>query len=387
MKALYISSEPFVKDLDLGYLTHFADREDIILMQTFEEAKRYILRHLGELQQHLDFIIVDMPKEENETLVSFALWIFSQGLEYSRNNFWLGSIPLLLTHTFNEDNYLDESLRVHYTKVIYTHFSDDIKQKVIGTAISQWMQDIGSDLDHFNLDLRLQFDKKRINWLLVHRGDKLKVLTETFFRKMEMMPYLWFGANLKSLDASLNGFYDLLKKADRIPTLRNEKEIHQYLLANERLLLGEFYSKTFYEKQFYIPGTQRYVENDFTNMAHGFYDQAPEIFEVKLPSQRLVRLDKKLFYRNTEKAIEQVTLKYAGYFSDPRNREEIYRRIGYKGNSFDYTLLIGRKRDKEENEEFLSRAFGNLNLRLLTYDEIPDNYQRLYERTMRYRLS
>jgi len=178
-----------------------------------------------------------------------------------------------------------------------------------------------------------------------------------------------------------------LKKADRIPTLRNEKEIHQYLLANERLLLGEFYSKTFYEKQFYIPGTQRYVENDFTNMAHGFYDQAPEIFEVKLPSQRLVRLDKKLFYRNTEKAIEQVTLKYAGYFSDPRNREEIYRRIGYKGNSFDYTLLIGRKRDKEENEEFLSRAFGNLNLRLLTYDEIPDNYQRLYERTMRYRLS
>jgi hypothetical protein len=387
MKALYISSEPLVKDLDLGYLTHFADKGDIIVMQTFEEAKRYILRHLCELQQHLDFIIVDMPGEENEVLVSFALWIFTQGLEYSRNNFWLGSIPLILTHTFNEDKYLDESLRVHYTKVIYTHFSDEIKQKVIGTAISQWMQDIGSDLDHFNLDLRLRFDKKRMNWLLAHRGYNLKVLTETFFRKMEMMPYLWFGSNLKALDASLNGFYDLLRKADRLPTLRNEKEIHQYLIGNKRLLLGEFYSMTYYEKQFYIPGTRRYVENDFTNMAHGFYDQAPEIFEVKLPSQRLIRSDKKIFYRNTVKAIEQVTVKYAGYFSDPQNKEEIYRRIGYHGNAFDYTLLIGRKRDKEENQEFLLQTLGPLNLRLLAYDELADNYQRLYERTMRYRLS
>jgi hypothetical protein len=387
MKALYITNRVISKDLDLGYLSHFADKEDILPLGSTDEAKKYVLHHLAELQQHLDFIVIDMVGVEDEIMDEFAIWMSVQGLEYSNNNFRVSSIPLIMVRPWDWEWALNGSRSFLYTKTFYENSDDTVKQALVGTAISQWMQNIGNDLAHFNMDLTLRFDPKKLNWLLEHRAYKLEVLTETFFRKMKTMPYIWFGNNLKTFDVSFSRFDDLLRMSERRPSLRNEKEIHAYLLANRRLLLGEFYTETHYEKQYYLANSRQYVEPDFTNMPYSFYDQLPEIFEVKLPNQRLVRTDKKVFYRDTARALHQVSLKYGQFFADPKNSPEVAKRIGYGGNDFTHTLLIGRKKEKEENQAYLAQMIGGLGLRLLTYDELPENYQRLYERTRRYNLS
>lgn len=387
MKVLYVTNTGVSKNLDHGYLSRFAEKEDILYIESVDEARNYILYHLVGLQEHIDFIMVDLKGVDEEVIGDFAYWIILQETEYSQNNFRLSSIPLILVRSRDYEMGLDESISSLYTKIFNEGHDDTVKQEIIGTAISQWMQKIGDDLAYFNMDLKLQFDSPKLKWLLSHRTHKLKVLTETFFRRMKKLPYIWFGENLKTFDISLNTLYDLLKKAERFSSLRNEKEIHRYLLSNLRVLLGEFYELTRYEMQYYLPNSRQYVEPDFTNMAYSFYHQNPEIFEVKLPSQKLVRKDKKIFYRNTTRALNQVTLKYAGYFSDPLNIQEISRRIGYDGNHFNYTLLIGRKREKEENEEYLSNFLETKDVKVITYDELPENFQRLYERTLRFRLS
>jgi len=387
MKGLYITNRPISKDLDLGYLTHFADQADILMLASIEDAKKYILHHLGELQQHLDFIILDMVGVEDEVIDEFGKWMAIQDIEYSKNNFRLSSIPRILVRPMNWEWAVNENRSFLYTKTFYEDSPIRVKQTQIGTAISQWMQEIGNDLDYFNMDVRLMYDNKKLKWLLAHKAYKLKVLTETFFRKMEMMPYLWFGDNLKSFDVSLNKFDDLLRKSERIPSIRNEKEIHQLILAHRPLLLGEFFYDTRYEKQYYYANSRQYVEPDFTNIPYKFYDQLHEIFEVKLPNQQLVRASKKVFYRNTTRAFNQIGLKYRQFFQAVENSPEIKKQIDYSGHSFQYTLLIGRKREKQENAAVLAQTIGELNLRLLTYDELLENYQRLYERTLRYNLS
>jgi hypothetical protein len=119
-------------------------------------------------------------------------------------------------------------------------------------------------------------------------------------------------------------------------------------------------------------------------LAYSFYQQSPEIFEIKLPTQRFVRINGQSLYSNASKSLNQVALKYAGFFGDSLNCPEIEKRIGYKGNAFNYTLLMGRKADKEENVHFINSAFKGHGIKLITYDELPDNFQKLYERTIKY---
>ncbi len=54
-------------------------------------------------------------------------------------------------------------------------------------------------------------------------------------------------------------------------------------------------------------------------------------------------------YSNTVKAIKQVNQKYYNYLTDDKNKDEIKKRLDEFLDSFDYTLLIGRKENREEN--------------------------------------
>jgi hypothetical protein len=384
MKILYLTNKIIAKHDDLQYLTHFADLDDIELIDGNESAEKYIAENQVNHQAHLDFIIVDFIDVEDDVRDKFVMRLRANPFTYSSQNFMISSIPVILIKDwdFMRDGYTS----AFYNKIIYRSHSDQVKIQFIGEAINGWLQEIGNDLSHLNLDLDLKFDRSKIDWLLNHRGYKLQVLSHEFLRNQSKLQYIWFGDNLKTFDISMNSFYDLLKKSESHPHIRNEKEIHQCLLKNKRLLLGEFYNDTHYEKQYYLPNSMKYVEPDFTNMPFIHFRQHPEIFEVKLPSQKFVRRDKKAFYRDTTRAMEQVSVKYFNYFTNPENGREIEDKIKYSSNKFNYTLLMGRKKDKEENLEYIENTIRVRNFKLLTYDDLPENFQRLYERTSKYHL-
>ncbi len=385
MKVLYVTNRILNKDLDLRYLSAFADLEDVFFVDSNDNADKYITENLISNQGHLDFIIVDFINVNNDVRDKLVIQLRSSPFTYSRQNFCLCSIPVIL---FKDWEFIREDyLSPFYDKIVFRTHTEEIKVQYIGNVITTWMQEIGDDLSHLNLDLDLKFDSRKVNWLLDHRGYKLRVLSHDFLRNQRKLDYIWFGSNLKTFDVSINTFYDLLQKSEWSPGYRNEKEIHQCLIQNKRVLLGEFNNQTYYEKHFYLPNCMKYVEPDFTNMPFTHYVQNPEIFEVKLPNQKFVRKDKTIFYRNTTRAINQVALKYSGYFSNPANEAEIEQRIGYNKTQFNYTLLMGRKADKEENLEYVESVLKTKNLKLLTYDELLENFQRLYDRTTRYNLS
>lgn len=221
--------------------------------------------------------------------------------------------------------------------------------------------------------------------MLSHRLHKLDILSENYVQFPRSLDYLWFGKNLNKIDISLNELDDLLKRTERNKNLRIEKEFHKYFLKNSGIIKIDKYSVSNYEKQLYYRNSKRYIEPDFINIPHNYYLGLSEVFEIKNPNQNIFKKDQTL-YSNTVKAIKQVNKKYYGYLNDRDNKEEVKRKLGDFIHSFDYTLLIGRKGSKEENQFNLQKLINESKINIITYDDLVERYEIVRERIKRHRL-
>ncbi len=383
MKIMLLTDKTIDRSADLLYLQQLAHLKDDILIETeTSRAKESINTSLVKLQKHIDIIIVDLKSQEDEIIEELAVWIRKKECEYSFKNFQLKSITIILYKNLELWRAYRNNL---FDNVIFNNATKEQKEIGIGKSYDTWLNKLGADLDNLNLDTNLLLDGFDTEWMWSHRFHKLNILSENYVQFPRSLNYLWFGNNINKLDISINQLDDLLKLTNRNKNLRIEKRFHQYFLENPGILKIDKYHSSKYEKHFYYLNSRKYIEPDFINMPHNYYLGLPEVFEVKNPNQNIYKKDGNL-YSNTVKAIKQVNQKYYNYLNDDKNKNEIKNRLDEFPDSFDYTLLIGRKENREENLYNLEKLINKSKINIITYDDLIERYDQVRERIKRHRL-
>jgi hypothetical protein len=395
MKILIVTTNTTIDYFDKLQFQHFADPSEIEISYGFEAGKDFIRNNLIVNQKHLDFIIITNQEKKKDVvwkssfdesdINEFAYWIRNLSQTYSSDNFQIRSIPIILDdhNTYHKSLFINSYKQSYYDLILdFKYVNQDKLVYFLSKPINHWLNKLGDELDKFDLDTQFNFQTS-----LVGQKDSfdVKILSTGFFRRQQELNYIWIGNNIKKLYIDSDTYKELLKKSAKLKNLRNEKEYHNYFLKNKGLLLGDEYFKTIYENHFYYPSSFKYVEPDFVNLSHSYSFNLPQIFEVKLPNQKILNFRGNLS-RYWKKSFEQVCNKYFKYFNDLINKFQIENGLGQLPSNFTYTLLIGRKIDKEENEEALKKYFSTnpLKIDLITYDELLANYQRIYNRVKRF---
>src|ERR1019366_3540333 len=132
MKILYVSNQGLNKELDSKYLEPFGDFEDIFLIDSTDNAIKYLTENVIQKQSHLDFVVVDFINLENEERDRLAIWLRINSSSYSLENFQLSSVPIIL---IKEWEFLRHGYsNPFYNNIIYRDFSDKTKIEFIGNA-------------------------------------------------------------------------------------------------------------------------------------------------------------------------------------------------------------------------------------------------------------
>lgn len=392
MRILILSNSAIDKDADLHQWSLLAEPDEIHLF--FEESaiKEFIDKHLIKEQKHADLIVIynrekngfefweERSVTQDDSLID---WIRESEDEYSDNNFNLKAIPVVIFDAeLSHKQYFIASFKNKKYDLIrhpYSFEYDEVFLEVVGRPIYHWIQRIGSELDSLDLDLQFNFQRSRLNKI-----DTLgfEILSESFVRKRQSLDYLWVGNNIWILDQAADKLSKLTRESLSNRKIRNEKEFHKALV-----LCDENYKESLYEKHFYLPNSLKYVEPDFINIPYRHSFAKPEIFEVKLPNQRLFDIKTGIPSSYFLRSVSQVANKYKDYFSDGRHEDEIMKRASLKIQEMRYTLLIGSSQEKEDNISSVSRLENENDIVILSYEEMIYRYARLFDRIKKFRLN
>lgn len=387
MKVLYISNrKPITKEEALRWFQFYCEKhEDLYLYQKLESAKDFLLKEIIEANKHLDFIITDW-QFINSNAKSLLSWIRQSDENYSDSNFLFRSIPVILI----EDKINQSATIFDGFDAIIEDFPDNfLKLKLsIKDAIKTWRYSLAEDLDLIGLDPKTQiiYPKHRSAFISYY---KLKILTRHFVdNKSKRLNYIWTNENSKTLYNSSAEFLDKMNRTIKNPPKYLEKEIHDFFRSNPTFIKGEDFATSkaemIYEKHFYKNGTRSYEEPDFVNKPYNYALRFPEIFEIKRQSQKLFTRDNDRFLSKTKKSFEQVK-RYKEYFEsdNPLHQQYIKQHLGQIYSSYEYTLLMGSKNEKEDYEDLIEKLkqdFDFQDINLVTYEELLEKHIRLCDR-------
>lgn len=371
--------------------------DDIHIKFSIADAKTFVETFLINAKKHIDFVIADFNTDSfyNE-FVELTSWFRESSTTYSQGNFQLRSIPVFLMN-----NMLGYE-RLHYEQIDYeidnvfdglVFKPEDYKRIGVGNnslanGLKRWLDKLASDLD--DLDMNHSEDLSKLNVKIFRAmAHKLRVLSPDFDRQKKSLDYTWIGNKKQIIESTGDDYAKLLKTYSQNPSLRNEKQIHQFLIKYNHLLKSEDFHKSIYEQHFYYnaPYKRRYVEVDFLNITHSYSLQSHQHFEVKLPNQRFFSKTDGELLSVAKRYLQQIGNKYGQYFSSQDNLVEITKRLAnhqvtIESLNFQYALLMGRDEDRQQNiaglNIYISRLSQNANL--LTYDDLLKRHQYLHQR-------
>jgi hypothetical protein len=112
--------------------------------------------------------------------------------------------------------------------------------------------------------------------------------------------------------------------------------------------------------------------------------KAVELLELKGPAGKLLR--KPLhpgFAAEVTRAVDQVR-DYGRYLADPSNLQAVLKGLGYVPDDSKLGVLIGREPKSEEERGVLAQRQSELNVKVVTYDEILATQAKQLERSEPY---
>lgn len=353
----------------------FCENEDVIVRNNLQDAKEYLQNFIIAPQKHLDLIIThwNFGNRNSKEIVD---WLRVSEENYSSQNFIFRSIPILLIE--DTDNHTKEFERGF--DWLIKDFPENLVKLNDGVygSVKTWRSFLADDLRRIGLNLKEQliYSRKRFT-----SYDSLHVLSRRFVEsKTTFLNYIWTDPNLIFKDQINEQFDNLIRKQVK------EKEFHKFFLQQPTLVKGEDFYRTgrelLYEPQLNKVGRKRDIP-DFINRPFAYSLRNPEIFEVKLPTERFLRRDKFCLLYKAKKNFRQVK-RYQGYMnsSDILHQQNIIHHLGQIHNSYDYTLLMGSKDEKLEHLDLIERLKGNFDfsdIKLITYEELLERHVRLVE--------
>lgn len=386
MKILYISNDRLVNETDaLLWFKLYCEPSDLILKYDLTDAKEFLGEYIIKQQKHIDLIITDWNFQHSNAKVLLN-WLRNSSDNYSANNFMFRSIPVLL---IEDKNTQSSSISDGFDDVVKDFPTNHEKLRLaIKNVVKSWRYSLANDLDLIGLDPQTQkiYSEHRKSFISYY---KLKVLSQKFVDdKSKPLNYIWANNTILSLNESNQMFSDKMDRTIINPPKYLEKEFHDFFRKNPTFIKGEDYYATeqemLYEKHFYKNGTRKYDEPDFINKPFNYSLNAPEVFEIKRQSQKLIRSGSETFISKTKQSFAQVS-RYKQYMTsaDPQNLYYIKKHLGQLYTSFEYTLLMGSKNEKLEHEDLIERLKSDFDfddINLITYEELLDKHVRLCNR-------
>lgn len=150
----------------------------------------------------------------------------------------------------------------------------------------------------------------------------------------------------------------------------SETEVHKFFeehpafLMEARLGIPISHSPSFVVPKLWKP------DYSFTPILGPYNGLTAELMELKGPGEQiLTQRFHPGFTAKVHHAIDQVR-DYESYLHDPRNRDAILRALGYLPERSNLAVLIGRDPKDLEEAELLRRRRGQVDVKVITYDEI-----------------
>jgi hypothetical protein len=369
--------------------------KDLILKTSLDEAKKFLENQIiaHDKQKHLDFIITDWNFSYQKSKVLLQ-WIRNSDHTYSAKNFQFRTIPVLLI----EDEIENSAAVSDGFSSVVKGFPDKLwgLSSVVKSCIRSWRYELADDLDLIGLDPQTQrvYPGHRKAFISYYR---LKVLSRNFVDdQSKKLNYIWTYYDKDELDRSSETFDTMINKSVTNPREYAEKDYHRLFLQHPTLIKGEFFrsgktkAELIYEPHLYKNGTRKYDEPDYMHKPHEYALRNPEILEIKLFSQKLIRYEKENFYSKAKKSFKQAK-RYFDYVksSDPRHQAYVIKYLGQLYENYDVSLLMGTKSEKEEHFDLiekLKKEFEFKEIELVSYEELLSKHIKLCNRLSSYNI-
>lgn len=362
-------------------LRDFCEASSILILDSIEKAKEFINEHVERYQLSLDLILIysTVNKRSANDFRDFIRTDYQR--TFSKKDFNLNTIPLVLIveegfnkNSFNNYNINLDDIGLDRLNLLCTDFN---------IVIKNWRKKVLDELN--NLGIRFNSGVIDYNYFLAKKNAfrSTEVISQNFKTFPRKLNYYWLDYNKKQIERSIDEFIKMLKRSETIGKKGEEKLYHRFFNNNQSFLLRDSYSKHWYEPRLYKNLTE-FEEPDYTLKPNFTFETDLSVLEVKLPNETFVTQSK--FHTSPKskfiRHIFQVN-DYKDYLENDQYFNQINKTFGYIPKNINYNILIGRKKDKEENIHNIQkrmRQMGQSDLNLMTYDELLEYQVKFFDR-------
>jgi len=367
------------------------EENELILLDSFQETKSFIVNQLEKNKLHIDAIITnESSKLFVDSLQASNLERFKNGLEtsYSKGNFRINSIPLIL-YSKNETR---ENIGIEGFQAV-------IKKNTIGQhdffiskfeeIIKNWRKELITDLE--NLEIlnkntlnfhESSFYKTYYKNAITKNSEtvyllKTKIVSKEFINLPTPLLLDWLILGRDEIEKTITEFNSTYNNHVKYDRKNNERTIlHDFFNQNKMILLRDAFIDLEYEKNLYDLNQKTNEECDYILKTEFPEFLKTTFFEVKKEDVTFYvkkRTKRPQLSSNYLSHLEQVW-RYKEYSENRDNQPEFESKLGYETSNFDHILLAGRKEEKlEMNDKFsgdLNRMFNGIEV--VTYEELEE---------------
>lgn len=364
-------------------LQEVCETDSINFCHSIDNAKDFISNNIVKNQIPLDLVII-FSRVESKNANEFQEWInFDVSRTYSKNDFNLRELPILLITRKDESLYNYKQYAGIVSDKGNKHL--DLLTSQVNSIVKNWRKRIIDELDNIGIkynsgtiDYTYYLSKRRVISL-----PQTLILSENFKLFPRKLNYYWLEVNKTQIEKSIDEFIKLLKRSERLGKKGEEKLYHKFFNDNEYFLKRDNYSKVYYESKL-MKNDRKYEEPDYTLKPNFDYKTDLSLLEVKLPNELF--MTKKKYHPTPRMSLMKHLVQvndYKDYLESDEYKSQINNVYGYVPKKINYQLLVGRKFEKLKDIEGLNRTMRQLgqgNIALMTYDDLADYQVKFLER-------
>lgn len=362
-------------------LRDFCEPTSILILNSIESAQDFINEHVVKFQLPLDLIIIysTVNKRNANDFRNFIRNDYQR--TYSKRDFNINEIPLVLI----VENGMNKSAFFKYDLVIDDNGVENLNllSKSFNGVIKNWRKRVLDEL----YNLGIIFNSGVIDYSFFFKKNNsfrsTRILSQNFKMFPRKLNYYWLDYDKRQIEKSIDDFTKMLKRSETIGKKGEERLYHKFFNKNHPFLLRDAYSRHWYEPRLYKNSTE-FEEPDYTLKPNITFETDLSVFEVKLPNETFLTQSK--FHTSPKSKLMRHIFQvndYKDYLESDQYQNEINKIFGYVPKSIDYNILIGRKKDKEENIYYLTKRMkqmGQDKLNLMTYDDLLDYQLKFFHR-------
>ncbi|MBC8489450.1 MAG: hypothetical protein H8D45_25820 [Bacteroidetes bacterium] len=382
------------KDSYVRTFTSFGyEVNELIFCNSFEQVKVFFEQYLEKLQTHIDLIITnDSSLSEKDVLRCNELCFLKNSLvhSFSNHNFRICSIPIIL-HSHNESK--SEELSFPYSSVVKLNDKGNNNYFIqeCERLIRKWRKEIIIDLDTLELGIE---SLKNFHLSKFYRGDysrkivkdsesyftiKTKILSLEFIKCPQELRYDWLVLKDHQIEQAIEEFSIVYRHHVKYDKKDNERTIlHKFFNDNKIILLRDIFSELNYEQNLHEVDSKESEECDFILKTEYPEHLKTVFFEVKREDVKFFVNKKRKRPSLNKKFIENLDQiwGYKKFSKNPKNATELFNKIGYATDNYEYVLLAGRLEEKEEMEELFQQKLTDHYSEIIvqTFDELARVY-------------